>query len=100
MAEYADKIDEREGLEEFSSFMGLRNNVDPASFGREDLVDALNVDIADDLSISRRKGYSTALTASIDRSLWASGATCLGVGSDSLKIFNPPYTNKTLSKWH
>lgn len=78
MAEYAKSVDEREGLEEFSAFMGLRNNVDAASFGREDLVTALNVDVLDDLGVSRRKGFSSALTTAIDRSLWASGDVCLG----------------------
>jgi hypothetical protein len=96
MAEYAASVDEREGLEEFSSFMGLRNNVDAASFGREDLVTALNVDILDDLGVSRRKGFSSALTTAIDRSLWASGSVCLGVGSNSLKIVNPDYSTKTV----
>jgi len=96
MAEYADKTDEREGLVEFSSFLGLRNNVDAASFSREDLVAALNVDVLDDLSVSRRKGFSPALTTAIDRCLWASGAVCLGVGSNSLKLVNPDYTTKTL----
>jgi len=96
MAEYAKSVDEREGLEEFSAFMGLRNNVDAASMGREDLVTALNCDILDDLGVSRRKGFSSALTTAIDRSLWASGDVCLGVGSNSLKLVNPDYTTKTL----
>ena len=96
MAEYAKSVDEREGLEEFSAFMGLRNNVDAASFGREDLVTALNVDVLDDLGVSRRKGFSSALTTAIDRSLWASGDVCLGVGSNTLKLINPDYSVKTL----
>ena len=96
MAEYAKSVDEREGLEEFSAFMGLRNNVDAASFGREDLVTALNVDVLDDLGVSRRKGFSSALTTAVDRSLWASGGVCLGVGSNSLKIVNPDYSTKTV----
>ena len=96
MAEYAKSVDEREGLEEFSAFMGLRNNVDAASFGREDLVTALNVDILDDLGVSRRKGFSSALTTAIDRSLWASGDVCLGVGTNTLKLVNPDYSVKTL----
>lgn len=96
MAEYAKTVDEREGLEEFSAFMGLRNNVDAASFGREDLATALNVDVLDDLGVSRRKGFSSALTTAIDRSLWASGDVCLGVGSNSLKLVNPDYSTKTV----
>ncbi|MDD3885168.1 MAG: hypothetical protein PHW66_09615 [Gallionella sp.] len=96
MSEYAATVDEREGLEEFSSFMGLRNNVDAASMGRGDLVDCINCDILDDLGVSRRKGFSSALTTAIDRSLWASGDVCLGVGSNSLKLVNPDYTTKTL----
>lgn len=96
MTEYAQKVDEREGLEEWSSFLGLRNNVDPAMFGREDLVTATNVDIADDLGISRRKGYSAPVTAAIDRDLWASGAVCLGVGSNTLKQVLPDYTTVSL----
>ena len=96
MAEYAKSVDEREGLEEFSSFMGLRNNVDEASFGREDLATALNVDVLDDLGVSRRKGFSSALTTAVDRSLWASGDVCLGVGTNTLKLVNPDYSVKTL----
>ena len=92
MTEYAAKIDEREGLEEWSGFLGLRNNVDPTAFGREDLVTALNVDVDDSLSIGRRKGYSAPVTANVDRDLWASGAVCLGVGSNALKQVLPDYT--------
>lgn len=93
---YADKIDEREGLEEWSGFLGLRNNVDPESFSREDLVTALNVDIDDSLGIGRRKGFSSPVTANIDRDLWASGSVCLGVGSNTLKKVNPDYSTATL----
>lgn len=93
---YADKIDEREGLEEWSGFLGLRNNVDPESFGREDLVAALNCDIDDSGGVGRRKGYSAPVTANIDRDLWASGALCLGVGSNVLKQVHPDYTTTTL----
>ena len=96
MAEYASKVDEREGLEEFSSFMGLRNNVDAASLGRGDLTTALNVDVLDDLGVSRRKGFSTVLTTGVDRDIWASGSVCLGVGSNTLKLINPDYSVKTL----
>jgi hypothetical protein len=92
MSEYAAKIDEREGLEEWSGFLGLRNNVDATAFGREDLVTATNVDIDDSLSIGRRKGYSAPVTANVDRDLWASGAVCLGVGSNALKQVLPDYT--------
>lgn len=93
---YADKIDEREGLEEWSGFLGLRNNVDATAFGREDLVTALNIDIDDSLGISRRKGYSAAVTSAVDRDLWASGSVCLGVGSNVLKLVNPDYSTATL----
>ena len=93
---YAAKIDEREGLEEWGSFLGLRNNVDATSFGREDLVAALNTDIDDAGSIGRRKGYSAPVTAAVDRSLWASGSVCLGVGSNALKLVNPDYSLITL----
>ena len=93
---YADKIDEREGLEEWSGFLGLRNNVDPESFGREDLVAALNCDIDDSGGVGRRKGYSAPVTANVDRDLWASGALCLGVGSNALKQVHPDYTTTTL----
>jgi hypothetical protein len=93
---YAGKIDEREGLEEFSGWLGLRNNVAPESFGREDLVAATNVDIDDSLGVGRRKGHSAPVTANVDRDLWASGRVCLGVGSDSLKQVNPDYTTTTL----
>lgn len=96
MAEYVEPINEREGLEEFSQWRGLRNNVAPESFGRGDLVSALNCDVDDALGIGRRKGYSTVVTSAIDRSLFASGATCLGVGSNSLKQVNPDWTTTVL----
>lgn len=96
MAEYADPIDPREGLEEFTDFQGLRNNVSAEAFGRGDLVTALNCDIDDSLGISRRKGYSAVKTSAIDRSLFASGATCLGVGSDTLKQVNADYSTTVL----
>jgi hypothetical protein len=96
MAEYAKAIDEREGLEEFSQFLGLRNNVPVTSFGRDDLVTALNCDITDDLRISRRKGYSSPVTANVDRALWSGAGICLGVGSDTLKVINPDYAVTTL----
>ncbi len=93
---YAAPVDEREGLEIFGSWLGLRNNVSPDALGREDLTVAVNVDIDDSLAISRRKGYSTVLTAAVDRDLWASGALCLGVGSNALKQILPDYTTTTL----
>lgn len=96
MAEYAPPIDEREGLEEFASFQGLRNNTAAESFSKEDLVTALNVDIDDSLGISRRKGFSAAATTAVDRGLFASGSICLGVGSNSLKLVNPDWTTTTL----
>lgn len=88
----APRIDEREGLEEFSSFLGLRNNVNAEAFERGDLVTALNVDIDDANKIRRRRGHSAVLTAAVDRSLWAEGAMCLGVGSNALKRIHPNYT--------
>ena len=96
MAEYAEPVDPREGLVGYSGFRGLRNNVSPESFSREDLVTALNIDISDDLGISRRKGFSAPVTASVDRDLWASGSVCLGVGSNALKQVHPDYTVTTL----
>ncbi|MCR4338514.1 MAG: hypothetical protein NUW01_01360 [Gemmatimonadaceae bacterium] len=96
MAEYADPVDPREGLIEYAAFTGLRNNVSPESFSRGDLVTALNVDLDDAGGISRRKGYSAPVAASVDRSLWASGPVCLGVGSNALKLVYPDYTTKTL----
>ena len=96
MTEYAPPIDEREGLEEYSSFQGLRNNVSAESFSKGDLVAALNVDIDDALGISRRSGFSSPVTTAIDRDLWASGSVCLGVGSNALKLVNPDWSTKTL----
>lgn len=96
MAEYADPIDEREGLEEYSGFLGLRNNTSAESFSKQDLVTALNVDISDDLGISRRKGFSAPVVAGVDRALWASGSVCLGVGSNNLKKVHPDWTTTTL----
>lgn len=96
MAEYADQIDEREGLEEYSGFLGLRNNTGAESFSKQDLVTALNVDIDDSLGISRRKGFSSPVTAAVDRSLFASGSVCLGVGSNALKRVHPDWSTTTL----
>ena len=96
MAEYSNPIDEREGLEEYANFQGLRNTVSAESFSKEDLVTALNVDISDDLGISRRKGFSAPVTAVVDRDLWAAGSLCLGVGSNALKLVNPDWTTITL----
>jgi hypothetical protein len=94
--EYAPVVDPKEGLFAFSDFMGLRNNVGPNTFIPGDLVTALNVDITDSLDIERRKGYSAPVTSAIDRDLWASGATCLGVGTNALKLVNPDYSTATL----
>ena len=96
MAEYSNPIDEREGLEEYANFQGLRNTVSAESFSKEDLVTALNIDIDDSLGISRRKGFSAPVTASIDRDIWASGSICLGVGSNALKLVQPDWTVTTL----
>lgn len=96
MSEYNEPVDPKEGLEEFSGFMGLRNNVPPEQFGRSDLQAATNFDINDALRLSRRKGYSAVLTAAVDRSVWANGPTCLGVGSNALKQVNPDWTTSTL----
>jgi len=96
MTEYSDPVDPREGLEEYASFLGLRNTVSPESFSKQDLATCLNCDIDDSLGISRRKGYSAPVTAAVDRDLWASGSVCLGVGSNSLKLVNPDWTTTTL----
>lgn len=93
---YAAPVDEREGLEIFGSWMGLRNNVSPDGFGRGDLSVCVNCDIDDALGISRRKGHSAVLTANVDRDLWASGSVCLGVGSNALKQVLPDYSTITL----
>jgi hypothetical protein len=89
-------VDEREGLVEYSQFLGLRNNVSANNFERTDLVEATNVDIDDSLVLSRRKGYSAPVTAAIDRALWASGNVCLGVGANTLKQLLPDYSTRTL----
>lgn len=93
---YAAGIDEKEGLFEFASFKGLRNNVDPESFSPEDLVTALNVDIDDAGGISRRKGFSSPVVAGVDRALFAAGSVCLGVGSNALKLIQPDWSTTTL----
>ena len=95
-AEYAAPVDPREGPFQFDDFRGLRNNVGANTFAPGDLSVALNVDIDDALNIKRRRGYSTPMTTAIDRSIWAHGAVCLGVGGDTLKLVNPDYTTKTL----
>lgn len=94
--EYAASIDPREGMFAFDAFRGLRNNVGPSAFAPGDLRVATNVDIDDSLGVMRRKGFSSPVTAAVDRSLWADGSVCLGVGSDALKLVNPDYTTVTL----
>ena len=86
----------REGLFEFREFKGLRNTVDARDFESGDLETALNVDIDDGLNITRRKGYSTAVVAGVDRCLFAEGSICLGVGSNVLKQILPDYSTVTL----
>ena len=95
MAEYAAPPDPKE-LFAFSGFKGLRNNVSEEALSPEDLSVALNVDVDDSLAVSRRRGYSAVVAAGIDRDLWASGAVCLGVGSNVLKLMNPDYSLVTL----
>lgn len=96
MADYAAKVDEREGLFEFSGFDGLRNNVTSEMFAPGDLEVALNVDLSDAKDVSRRTGFSAVVAAGIDRDLWASGSVCLGVGSNVLKQMQPDYSLTTL----
>lgn len=96
MVEYAPPVDPKEGMFAFAGFRGLRNNVSSDAFSPEDLEVALNVDIDDSLRIARRKGFSAPVTANVDRDLWASGAVCLGVGSNALKRVNADYTTTTL----
>jgi hypothetical protein len=96
MAERPAPPDPREGLFTFGPFRGLRNNVSSEMFSPEDLEVALNVDISDALSVSRRKGYSAPVTAAVDRDLWAAGSICLGVGSNALKRVHPDYSTTTL----
>jgi hypothetical protein len=95
-AEYAAPVDPREGLFQFDDFRGLRNNVGTNTFAPGDLSVALNVDIDDALNAHRRRGFSAAVTTAVDRSIWAHGSVCLGVGNDALKLVNPDYTTKTL----
>src|SRR3990167_3295924 len=89
-------IDPREGLVEFSQFKGLRNTADPRDFDLGDLVTALNCDIDDCLNVDRRFGYGSAVVAGVDRSMFASGSVCLGVGSNTLKQILPDYSTVTL----
>jgi len=84
-------IDKNEGLFEFRAFKGLRNTVDARDFGPGDLATALNTDIDDGESIDRRYGFGSVVVAGVDRSLFASGSVCLGVGSNVLKQILPTY---------
>ena len=88
--------DPREGLFEHSNYLGLRNNVGDEGFGLGDLVTATNCDINDSLELLRRKGYSAPVVAGVDRSLWARGSVCLGVGSNSLNLINPDFSTTVL----
>lgn len=89
-------LDPKEGLFAFDNFRGLRNTVGADAFAPGDLTAALNVDIDDALGIGRRRGFSTVVTASVDRDVWANDGVCLGVGGDALKLINPDYTTTTL----
>lgn len=94
--DYAAAIDPREGLFSFDTFRGLRNNIGRDAFAPGDLSVALNVDIDDSFGIRRRSGFSV-VSAGIDRSVWAEGPVCLGVGSNTLKQIHSDYTVTTLS---
>lgn len=94
-SEYAEGVDDKDVVE-FSGWNGLRNNVGAEAFAVGDLSVARNVDILDAQDIQRRRGYSAVLTASVDRSLFAHGATCLGVGSNALKRVNADWSVTTL----
>ena len=89
-------FDPKEGVVEYSEFLGLRNNVGVSEFEPGDLSVALNVDIDDAKRIARRKGFSTPVIAGIDRDLWATSAICLGVGSNTLKQIHPNYETTIL----
>ena len=89
-------VDPREGLHEFTQFKGLRNTVDARDFDPGDLEVALNVDIDDGLNVGRRYGFGTVVVAGVDRSLFAAGPICLGVGSNALKQILPNYGTVTL----
>ena len=89
-------LDPREGLHEFTQFKGLRNTVAARNFEPGDLVTALNTDIDDGENIDRRYGFGSVVVAGVDRSLFASGSVCLGVGSNALKQILPNYSTVTL----
>ena len=89
-------VDAREGLFEFREFRGLRNNVDARDFTPGDLEVALNVDVDDGDNVDRRYGFGTVVVTGVDRSLYATGPICLGVGSNALKQILPNYSTVTL----
>lgn len=89
-------VDPREGLHEFTQFKGLRNSVDSRDFDPGDLEVALNVDCDDGLNVARRYGFGTVVVAGVDRSLFATGPICLGVGSNTLKQILSNYGTVTL----
>lgn len=94
--EYAAPVDPREGPFQYDAFRGLRNNVGSSAFAPGDMTEALNIDIDDALGVSRRYGFSSALTTGIDRDFWADDSIALGVGSDTLKLINPDFSTATL----
>lgn len=83
-------------LREHRDFTGLRNNVRAAGFDLGDLEVALNVDVDDKGFLLRRKGYSAAVVAGVDRDLWAFGGVCLGVGGNTLKQILPDFSTIVL----
>lgn len=96
MSYLEDGNDAKEGLFEHTRFLGIRNNIGSEGFDLGDLETGLNQDIDDALEISRRKGFSAPVVAGVDRSLWARGGVCLGVGSNALKLINRDFSTATL----
>lgn len=70
-------------------FAGLRNNITADSFALSDLESAFNVDIDDELSLLRRKGFSAPLVAGAMHSLWSDGEKCFVVlGTQLVQILH------------
>lgn len=79
---------------------GLNTMIDPARLrsggGVQDLAVAADIDVTDTGRISRRKGYTKRISASV-HSLFCDGGPCLFVTGTSLCSLNPDYTYNILA---
>jgi hypothetical protein len=81
----------------FSKFKGI-NNVDNAvNLERDELSEAVNVDIDNQGRVTRRNGYTRKFTPSgVLHSLWSNDRICLFIDGTTLKRLHEDYTATTI----